>query len=139
MPTKIRRHRSRCLSKICTVILNYRKLRLNETVLSPCSGPFYQPTLRDNRPTSAVSALFFIEERVWYFMQIVSSGDKSNHIFWESKTVFQNVVCLFLLKRTSSGTPKFPNTLFNLFFLFFFFFFFLSFYIPKKQVHLTPW
>ena len=30
---------------------------LNETVLSPHSGPFSQPTLSDNQPTSAVSAL----------------------------------------------------------------------------------
>ena len=30
---------------------------LNETVKSSGSGPFSQPTLRDNQPTSAVSAL----------------------------------------------------------------------------------
>ena len=32
---------------------------LTETILSPRSGPFFQPTMRDNRPTSAVSALIF--------------------------------------------------------------------------------
>ena len=30
---------------------------LNETVLSPHSGPFSQPTLKENQLTSAVSAL----------------------------------------------------------------------------------
>ena len=30
---------------------------LNETILSPRSGPFSRFTFRDNRPTSAVSAL----------------------------------------------------------------------------------
>ena len=40
-----------------TVCLNYRKLRLNKTVVSPRSGPFSQSTLRDNQPNSAVSTL----------------------------------------------------------------------------------
>ena len=34
---------------------------LNETVSSPCSGPFSQPTFRDNRPTSALSALIKLD------------------------------------------------------------------------------
>ena len=33
------------------------KLQEVKEVLCPCSGPFSQPTLRDNQPTSAVSAL----------------------------------------------------------------------------------
>ena len=47
-----------CLIKVCTICLNYKKLkiigsyRLDGTVLSPSSGPFSRPTLRDNQPTS---------------------------------------------------------------------------------------
>ena len=55
MQTQIKRRRIRRLIRVCTVCLNYRKL--NKTVLSRRSEPFSQPTLRDNRPTSAVSAL----------------------------------------------------------------------------------
>ena len=57
MKTQIRRRRTRHLIMVCTVCLNYRKLKLNEAVLSPRSGSFSQPTLRDNAPTCAVSAL----------------------------------------------------------------------------------
>ena len=32
-------------------LLNFRLLRLNKTVLSPRSGPFSQPILRDSGPT----------------------------------------------------------------------------------------
>ena len=55
--TQIRRRIMRRLIRVCTVCLNYRELRLNETVLSRRSELFSQPTLRDNLPSSAVSAL----------------------------------------------------------------------------------
>ena len=41
MRTQIRTHKTRRLFRVCTVCLNYRKIRLNETVPRPCSGPFY--------------------------------------------------------------------------------------------------
>ena len=52
--------RMQCLIRVCIVCLNYRKFRVNETVLIPSSGPFSQPTLGDNQPTSAVSALIAV-------------------------------------------------------------------------------
>ena len=61
MQNQIRRRRAVCL--------NDRKLRLNETVFSSSSGPFSQPALRDNRPTSAVSALIIIIF-IFYFLFI---------------------------------------------------------------------
>ena len=51
----------RCLIRVCTVCLNYRKLKVNETFVSPGSGPFSQPTLRQSIP-SAVNALIL---HVW--------------------------------------------------------------------------
>ena len=41
----------------CLLKLQEVSYGLNETIVSPGSGPFSQPTLRDNRPTRAVSAL----------------------------------------------------------------------------------
>ena len=44
--------------QVCTVCLNYLKLRVKwNTLKSPRTGPFSQHTLRDNRPTSALSTL----------------------------------------------------------------------------------
>ena len=54
LQTKITHHRMRRLIRVCTVLLNYRKLRVK--------SPFRTislPIFRDNRPTSAVSALIF--------------------------------------------------------------------------------
>ena len=69
-----------------TVCLSYRHLRLKETVLSPCSAPFSQPTLRDNLPTiavSAVSALIILAKiyQVYPFSLILHL-----HIHWYSNT-----------------------------------------------------
>ena len=46
---------------------------LNETVLRPCSGPFSQPTLRDNQPTSAVSTLIvlLIDQSLFPVVQLI--------------------------------------------------------------------
>ena len=55
--TQIRRRRTRRLIRACTVCLNYWKFRVKWKFLSPRSVTFSQPTLRGNRPTSAVSAL----------------------------------------------------------------------------------
>ena len=64
VPIQIRRRRPRRLTWICTVYASITALFelkqwLIETVLSPRSGPFYQPPLRDNQPTSHVCALIF--------------------------------------------------------------------------------
>ena len=40
-------------------LLKLQEVKVNETFLRPHSGLFSQPTLRDNRPTSAVIALIF--------------------------------------------------------------------------------
>ena len=42
--TQIRRHRIRCLIRVCTTCLNYRKLRVKRKSC-PRSGPFSQPTI----------------------------------------------------------------------------------------------
>ena len=56
--TQIKGHRWQCLTRICTVCLNDRKLRVKwNSPKSPLSGPFSQPLLWDKWPTSAVSTL----------------------------------------------------------------------------------
>ena len=55
--TQIRRRRTRCLIRVCTVCLDYRKLKVKWNSLKICLGTFSKPILRDNRPTSAVSTL----------------------------------------------------------------------------------
>ena len=57
MQTQIRRRRTRRLIRVCTVYLNYRKFRAK---WGPRLGSFSQPTLRDNRPTRAVSTLILL-------------------------------------------------------------------------------
>ena len=75
MQTRIRPHRTRCLIRICTVYLNNRKLWVKWNSLK---SPFSQPTLRDNRPISAVSALIFIPEETPYEPQ----WEKSYFLTW---------------------------------------------------------
>ena len=57
-------HRTLRLIRVCTVCVITENRGLNKTVLSPRSAPFSQPTLKDNRSTSAVSAL--IDEMKFY-------------------------------------------------------------------------
>ena len=55
--TQIRCHRTRRVIRICTICSNFRKLRVKWNSLMSPFGPFSQPTLRGNQPTSSVSAL----------------------------------------------------------------------------------
>ena len=48
---------TRRLIRVCTVCLNYKKLRIKWNSRNPRSGTFSKPTLRENRHTSALSAL----------------------------------------------------------------------------------
>ena len=60
---------------------------LNETALNSRSGPFPQPTRRDNLPTSAVSALTFLNFTLWGAATL--SGlfclPLKNNLFWKKR------------------------------------------------------
>ena len=75
------------LIRVCTVCLNYRKLRVKWSNLHcPCSGPFSQPTLRDNQPTSVVS--------VWF--------DRHSNSHWKKSLSSQNELTFSTLWANSA-------------------------------------
>ena len=71
---------TRRLIRVRTVCLNYRKLKVNESVLSHHSGRFYPFILRDNRSTSAVSALIWQARQIFSLMDVYYPFEKKSNI-----------------------------------------------------------
>ena len=92
--------KTRHLIRVCTVCLNYGKLRVKWNSLKTPIKSFAQLSLRDNQPTSAVSAFIFL-----YSMNMVKSHLLSRNTL--SSTIIgviprepvdeDKVICIILL------------------------------------------
>ena len=101
---KIRCHRTRHVIRVCTICLNYRKIRDRWnilTVLMPRSKPFSQPTRTIDPPVLSVLWLYMVDN----FCDFLFA-------FWATKSLMK-MVCRFLFRReTKHDNNTSPKTAF---------------------------
>ena len=114
--------RTRRLIRVCTIWFNYRKIKLNENVLSPRSG-YIQ---RQYRPTNAVSAL--IRNKLGYSF----NSYLYIKLLFPFSTFNLKVLWIFLLIHWSYNTKLLQFLLFFFFFVFFCLFVFFVFFYQLK-------
>ena len=97
--TQIRCCRTRLLIRDCTICLIYRKLRVNWNSYKSQSGLFLQLTIRDNRPTSAVSALTVYRNRLLWLCTGIGNLTKHFcfHVFVGCRFFKQKWNVIFLI------------------------------------------